>query len=35
MDKMNKQMDLVTQLNEAKLAKANMETAAEKEKFLA
>lgn len=35
MDKMNKQMELVTQLNEAKLAKANMETAAEKEKFLA
>lgn len=35
MDKMNKQMDLVTQLNEAKLAKANMETAAEREKFLA
>ncbi|EAT46459.1 AAEL002374-PA [Aedes aegypti] len=35
MDKMNKQMDLVTQLNEAKLAKANMEAAAEREKFLA
>lgn len=33
MDRINKQMELVTQLNEAKLAKANMEALAEKEKL--
>lgn len=34
MEKMNKQIDLVTQLNEAKLAKAQMEATAEKEALL-
>ncbi|CRK99338.1 CLUMA_CG012618, isoform A [Clunio marinus] len=34
MDRINKQMELVTQLNEAKLAKANVESIAEKEAFL-
>ncbi|XP_053672945.1 alpha-taxilin [Anopheles nili] len=34
MDKMNKQMDLLTQLNDAKLAKIAMESNGEKEKFL-
>lgn len=33
MDRINKQMELVTQLNEAKLAKANVESMAEKEAF--
>jgi Myosin-like coiled-coil protein len=34
MEKINKQMDLMTQLNEAKLAKAYVEGAAEREKVL-
>lgn len=34
MDRINKQMELVTQLNEAKLAKSNIEGLAEKEAFL-
>lgn len=34
MDRINKQMELVTQLNEAKLAKATVESIAEKETFL-
>ena len=34
MDRINKQMELVTQLNEAKLAKATVESMAEKEAFL-
>lgn len=34
MDRINKQMELVTQLNEAKLAKARVESLAEKEAFL-
>lgn len=34
MDRINKQMELVTQLNEAKLAKATVEAMAEKESFL-
>lgn len=34
MDRINKQMELVTQLNEAKLAKAKIEALAEKEAFL-
>lgn len=34
MDRINKQMELVTQLNEAKLAKATVEAMAEKEAFL-
>lgn len=34
MDRINKQMELVTQLNEAKLAKANVEALAERETFL-
>uniref|UniRef100_A0A182XND6 Alpha-taxilin n=1 Tax=Anopheles quadriannulatus TaxID=34691 RepID=A0A182XND6_ANOQN len=35
MDKMNKQMELVTQLNDAKLAKLQMQANSEKEQFLA
>uniref|UniRef100_A0A182SFM8 Alpha-taxilin n=1 Tax=Anopheles maculatus TaxID=74869 RepID=A0A182SFM8_9DIPT len=35
MDKMNKQMELVTQLNDAKLAKLQMQSNSEKEQFLA
>uniref|UniRef100_A0A182QVR1 Alpha-taxilin n=1 Tax=Anopheles farauti TaxID=69004 RepID=A0A182QVR1_9DIPT len=35
MDKMNKQMELVTQLNDAKLAKLQMEANNQKEQFLA
>uniref|UniRef100_A0A182K1M1 Alpha-taxilin n=1 Tax=Anopheles christyi TaxID=43041 RepID=A0A182K1M1_9DIPT len=35
MDKMNKQMELVTQLNDAKLAKLQMQANGEKEQFLA
>lgn len=34
MERINKQMDLVTQLNEAKLAKSHVESLAEKEAFL-
>lgn len=34
MDRINKQMELVTQLNEAKLQKSNIESLAEKESFL-
>ena len=34
MDRINKQMELVTQLNEAKLAKAKVESLAERETFL-
>lgn len=34
MDRINKQMELVTQLNEAKLAKVNIEALAQKEAFL-
>lgn len=34
MDRINKQMELVTQLNEAKLAKASVEALAERETFL-
>lgn len=34
MDRINKQMELVTQLNEAKLQKVNIESLAEKESFL-
>jgi chromosome segregation ATPase len=34
MDRINKQMELVTQLNEAKLAKSHVESLAEKEAFL-
>ncbi|XP_070504521.1 beta-taxilin-like isoform X2 [Chironomus tepperi] len=34
MDRINKQMELVTQLNEAKLAKASVEALAEREMFL-
>jgi hypothetical protein len=34
MEKINKQMDLMTQLNEAKMAKAALEGSAEREKIL-
>lgn len=34
MEKISKQMDLVTQLNDAKLAKSKVEALADKEKFM-